>query len=176
MQGQLMAVRHGWRWLSAGQILRDTRNPKIYKFMRAGKMIPHKIMNEIMFSEIDKVKTSEEERKHVLDGYPREVEQAKALVKHEINHCGKPQIDIVIVLNMTKKEILKRLSLRGRLEDNIETIENRLKLYTDQTDPLLDYFKEINIPIEYIDGVGTVGEIHDRVQESLEKHKIVGEF
>jgi adenylate kinase len=176
MQGQLMAMRHGWRWLSAGQLLRDTHDPKIYKYMRAGKMIPHKITNKIIFDEIDKVGTSGEERRHILDGYPRDVEQAKALVGHEINHCGKPQIDIIIVIDMTKKEILKRLSLRGRLEDNIETIENRLKLYAQQTAPMLEYFKELGVPIERVNGVGTVGEVHDRIQKVLEEKKIVGAF
>ena len=176
MQGQLMAARHGWRWISAGQLLRDTHDPKIYKYMRTGRMIPHKLMNQIMFSEIDKVGTSGEERRHILDGYPREVEQAKALVKHEIEHCGKPQIDIVIVIDMTKKEILKRLSLRGRMEDDEKTIKNRLELYDEQIKPMIEYFKEIGIPIEHVNGVGTVGQVHDRIQEILESKMIVGAF
>lgn len=176
MQGQLMAVRHGWRWLSAGQLLRDTRDPKIYKYMRSGKMLPHKISNKIMFAEIDKVKTSGEERKHILDGYPRDIEQAKALVEHEINHCGKPQIDAVIVINVTEKEIFKRLLLRGRMEDSQATITYRLKLYAEQTEPILDYFRSINVPIDHINGVGTVGEVHDRIQKVLEVRNVVGEF
>lgn len=176
MQAQLMAVRHDWRWLSAGQLLRDTRDPKIYKYMRAGKMLPHKIMNKIMFNEIDKTKTSSEERKHILDGYPREVAQVKALVQHEINHCGKHQIDIVIVIDMTKTEIMKRLLLRGRLEDDNETIEHRLELYAEQTKPILEYFTEIGVPIEHINGVGKVGEVHDRIETVLEDYKIVGAF
>jgi len=176
MQAQLMAVRHGWRWLSAGQLLRDTRDPKIYKYMRAGKMLPHKIVDKIMFAEIDKTKTSEEERKHILDGYPRDVDQAKALVKHEINHCGKPQIDIIIVIDMTTAEIMKRLSLRGRLEDDTDTIKQRLKLYIEQTAPILEYFKEIGVPIERVNGVGKVGAVHDRIEKVLEDKKIVGAF
>ena len=39
--------------------------------------------------------------------------------------------------------------------------------------PLLDYFNEIGVPIEHIDGVGTVGEVHDRIETELVAQGIV---
>lgn len=172
----MLAARHGWRWLSAGQLLRDTHDPKIYKYQLAGELVPNKLVDQIVFHELDRTKTSGEERRHILDGYPRELSQAKALVEHEIDHTGKPQIDIVIVFQMTKTEIMKRLKLRGRMEDDEATIKHRLEVYIEETRPILEYFKSQNVPVEKINGVGTVGEIHDRIETILEQRGVVGAF
>ena len=176
VQGQLLAARHGWRWISAGQLLRDSHDPRVYKYMLKGKLAPNKFTNQLVFDEIDKVRTSGEERKHILDGFPRDLSQAKALVEHEIEHTGKPMIDIVIVINMTNAEVLRRLKIRGRMEDNPETIAYRLKTFHEQVEPVVEYLASLNVPIEHVDGVGTVGEVHDRIEKVLEAHGVVGAF
>jgi len=62
------------------------------------------------------------------------------------------------------------------MEDDEKTIKNRLELYDEQIKPMIEYFKEIGIPIEHVNGVGTVGQVHDRIQEILESKMIVGAF
>lgn len=176
MQAQLMAVRHGWRWLSAGQLLRDTHDPEIYKYLRAGELVPNDLIDQAIFRELAKTGSTGAERRHILDGYPRELAQAKNLVEHEIQRNGKPQIDAVIVIAVTEAEIMKRLDLRGRMEDNVETIKHRLEVYAAQTQPILDYFDELGVPIEEIDGVGTVGKVHDRIEAALERAGVVEAF
>ena len=138
--------------------------------------MPSKLVDEVVFCELNKTRTSEEERKHILDGYPRDAEQAKSLVKHEMNRCGKTQIDVVIVMDITKSEILKRLSLRGRMEDNPETISYRMKVYEDMIALITGYFDSINVSVVHVNGVGSVGEVHDRIEKVLEELKIVGDF
>ena len=39
VQGQMLAARNGWRWLSAGQLLRDTRDPELFAQMRTGGLV-----------------------------------------------------------------------------------------------------------------------------------------
>lgn len=174
VQGQLMAVRHGWRWISAGQLLRDTRNPAVYEYLEKGQLVPPKYVDELIFKAIDDVRNDDEIERVILDGYPRTADQAKALVDHSRKHGA--EISIAIVLNVSRDEVLKRLHLRGRMEDNPETIAKRLSQYTADTQPVLDYLATQNVPVVKIDGVGTVGEVHDRIEKVLEDHKTVGEF
>ena len=48
VQGQMLAARNGWRWLSAGQLLRDTRDPELFAQMRTGGLVdPEKVNKTI---------------------------------------------------------------------------------------------------------------------------------
>jgi adenylate kinase len=57
-------------------------------------------------------------------------------------------------------------ALYQRNDDNPETVETRLKVYENQTAPLVDYYRERGL-LRDIDGVGTVAEIHKRVAQAL---------
>lgn len=48
VQGQILAARHGWRWLSSGQLLRDSRDPEIVEIMRSGALVGNKQINEVV--------------------------------------------------------------------------------------------------------------------------------
>ena len=63
-------------------------------------------------------------------------------------------------------------AVRGRGEDSPETIEKRLQIHRGEIYPLLNLFNELHVPIEHIDGVGTVGEVHDRIEAELVAHGI----
>ncbi|MDR1196787.1 MAG: nucleoside monophosphate kinase [Candidatus Nomurabacteria bacterium] len=176
VQGQMLADRHGWVWISAGNLLREVNDPAINQMMLKGIMIPHDTINKLVFERIAKSKTASEERKFILDGYPREAEQAATLTKFEFDRTGREPIDIVIDLRITKEEIAKRLSLRGRAEDSPKVIADRLKLHDKQTKEIKDYYSALNVPIVTIDGVGTVGEVHDRIEKVLEDRQVLGAF
>ncbi|MDR0955740.1 MAG: nucleoside monophosphate kinase [Candidatus Nomurabacteria bacterium] len=173
LQGQMLAARHGWRWLSSGQIFRDQADAKLLDFLKTGELIPDELTNQTIFAAIDKAHTDGEVGGVILDGYPRTIPQAEALTRHETEKCGRPNIDICFVLNVPKSELLKRLSKRGRLEDEPAAIDRRLQIHRGEIYPLLNYYNELNVPIAHIDGVGTVGEVHDRIEAELEAYKIV---
>lgn len=162
VQGQILAARFGWRWLSAGQLLRDTHDPELIAEMQTGKLLDHDKVNAIIgdallrATNIDSV---------ILDGFPRAVEQAKWLVENQPTH-GR-SISLVVVLEVPRDELLKRLDLRGRPDDTPETIDERLKIYRQEIYPLLTYMTEQNVPIVHIDGEGTVGVVHDRIVDEL---------
>ena len=48
VQGQMLAARHGWRWLSAGQLLRDTHDIELIKEMQTGSLVDPKKVNKLM--------------------------------------------------------------------------------------------------------------------------------
>lgn len=165
VQGQILAARNGWRWLSAGQLLRDTRDIELFKEMQTGKLVDPEKVSQLMG---DAVKRSANIDRVILDGYPREMSQAKWLIENKSHH-GR-DIKLVIVLEVPKSELLNRLEVRGRADDTPDAIDERLKIYRTEIYPILTYLTEQNINIVHIDGVGTVGQVHDRIMEELEAH------
>jgi len=167
VQGQILAARNGWRWLSAGQLLRDTRDIELIKEMQTGKLVDPQKVNRLMS---DAIKRSHNVDNVILDGYPREISQAKWLVENGSDH-GR-DIKLVIVLEVPKSELLKRLEVRGRVDDTPEAIDERLKIYRTEMYPILTYLTEQGVNIVHIDGVGTVGQVHDRIMEEMEAHEL----
>ena len=69
VQGQMLAARNGWRWLNAGQLLRDTRDPELFAQMRTGGLVDPEKVNKLIgealdrAKDIDRVLTRSEERR-----------------------------------------------------------------------------------------------------------------
>lgn len=163
VQGQILAARHGWRWLSTGQLLRDTHDPELLKKMASGELIGDETANKVVqqallrSSDIDHV---------ILDGYPRELSQSEWLDSILPEH--QRSIKLVVVLEVPESEIVRRLRLRGRADDTPEAIKERLHTFRDKIYPILDHMNQQKIRIAHIDGTGTVGQVHDRIEAELE--------
>lgn len=168
IQGQLLATRHNWRWLSAGQLLRDTHDPELMKIMSEGKLAPVDTVNAIVG---DALRRSKDVDHVILDGFPREERQAEWLIKNQEEH--ERAIQLVVVLTVGRDEIHARLRLRGRLDDKPDVIDDRLEQYAGQTGKVLDLFTKHNIKIELVDGGGAIGAVHDRIEAVLEADGIV---
>ena len=92
----------------------------------------------------ERMKQPDAQKGYVFDGFPRNVEQAKAMENKGIEY------DHVINLVVSEEEVIKRLTARGRADDKPEIIKNRIKVYHRETAPLLTYYKNeiINIKAE----------------------------
>jgi adenylate kinase len=165
VQGQILSARHGWRWLSAGQLLRDSRDPELLEQMRLGRLVDAHKVNAVMQEALDRAKDVD---KVILDGFPRQLEQAEWLIATEPKH--QRSISLVVVLEVPKTELLQRLKLRGRPDDEPDVIEDRLQIYRQQIYPILTYFNQQKVPIAHIDGTGTVGQVHDRIEQELSSY------
>lgn len=168
VQGQILAARHGWRWLSAGQLLRDTHDIELIREMQTGQLVSSDRVNQLMGEAFARAKDID----HViLDGYPRELSQAQWLVESQPEH--QRSINLVIVLEVPRAELLRRLVVRGRVDDTPDAIDERLKIYRSEIYPILTYFTEQGIRITHLDGTGTVGQVHDKIMEELAACKLV---
>lgn len=168
VQGQILAARHGWRWLSAGQLLRDTHNIELMKQMQTGGLVKPELVNEIMH---DALMRAQDIDHVILDGFPRQLLQAEWLIASQPKH--QRSIGLVVVLEVPKNELIRRLQLRGRVDDTPEAIEERLNIFRKEIYPILTYFNEQKIHIAHIDGTGTVGQVHDRIEAELEVCSLV---
>lgn len=168
IQGQILAARYDWRWLSAGQLLRDMRDPSVAKQMAGGDLVDANLVNRVVSNSL----ASSKDVGHViLDGYPRELPQAKWLIESQSDH-GRA-ISMIIVLEVPEDELYRRLKVRGRADDTKSAAQERLKIYKQKIHPIIDYFRELKVPIVHINGVGTVGEVHDRIVSELEQCSLV---
>ena len=100
----------------------------------------------------------------ILDGYPRSVEQAKAL--HEMLERRGTDIDAVVEFRVSEDELFERLKGRGRADDTEDVIRNRMKVYRDETAPLLEYYSD---ELKTVDAVGSVDEVFARALHALGK-------
>jgi len=162
VQGQLLAARMNWRWLSAGQVLRDSHDMAIQKELTSGQLVAHDTVTKVMGEAISRATNVD---RLILDGFPRKLEQAQWLIDSQPEHNR--AVAMVIVLEVPRDELLKRLEIRGRADDTPEAIDQRLTIYRQEMYPILNFFTEQNIPIAHIEGVGTVGQVHDRIVAEL---------
>jgi adenylate kinase len=162
VQGQMLAARHGWRWLSAGQLLRDTHDLELIKEMQTGGLVNPEKVNLLMGEALERAKSID---RVILDGFPRQLVQAHWLIESQAQH--QRSISLVVVLEVPRSELLKRLEVRGRVDDTPEAIDERLRIYRTEMYPILSYFTEQGVNIVHIDGTGTVGQVHDRIMEEM---------
>ena len=100
----------------------------------------------------------------ILDGYPRNSAQAGAL-DELLARLGQP-VDIAVLLDVDPELLIARIAGRaqaeGRSDDSPETVRNRLRVYTEQTAPVIDFYDAAG-KLARIDGVGSMDEITARV-------------
>lgn len=100
----------------------------------------------------------------ILDGYPRNSAQAKAL-ETLLARLEQP-VDLAVLLDVDVELLISRLAGRaqaeGRSDDSPETVRNRLRIYTEQTAPVIDFYDAAG-KLARIDGVGSMEDITARV-------------
>ncbi len=163
VQGQLLAARHGWRWLSSGQLLRDLHDPAMMAQLQTGELTDDDLVNQVI---ADALKRAKSIPHVIIDGFPRRLKQAKWLIDTQPDH--ERAIQLVIILEVPRSELIRRLKLRGRVDDTEATINERMQIYRKEIYPILTYLTEQDIHIAHIDGSGTVGQVHDRIEAELE--------
>jgi adenylate kinase len=167
-QAVRIAEKYGVPHISTGDILRaavreGTELGKLAKsYMDRGELVPDEVIIGIIRERLSQEDVRE--KGFILDGFPRTLKQAEALDRM-LQELNMP-LDKVIYLNVDDEEIVKRLLARGRADDTEEVIRNRLKVYREQTAPLIDYYSEKCLLVE-VYGVGAIDEITKKIEEAL---------
>lgn len=163
---------YGLYHISTGELLRDhiARDTELGRiadsFISKGQLIPDQLMIDILSQTLDE--NPETANGVIFDGFPRTIDQAKALKVMLAKRNAK--VNAVIGLEVPDEELVDRLLKRGlesgRSDDNLETIGKRLKVYNEQTVPLRDYY--ISEGKYYgIKGIGAVDDIFNAIKEQL---------
>jgi adenylate kinase len=106
----------------------------------------------------------------LLDGYPRNVDQARFL--DELLARDDRRLSCLVVLGLDYAEIKRRLGQRAeeeaRADDADEAvIQNRLDTYRSQSEPCIRYYRERGTTVHTVDGSGTRDDVTARILSAL---------
>ena len=171
-QAKVVAEHFGVPAISTGDIFRANVSDgtdlgrKAKEYMDAGEYVPDEVTNLMVRNRIDE---PDAEPGFLLDGYPRTLAQVEELDRM-IKFTGH-ELDAVVVLTVEREELVQRLMQRaetdGRSDDTEEVIRRRQEVYAEQTEPLIDVYRDRNLLIE-VDGMGEVDEVTKRIFTALE--------
>ncbi len=171
-QSDFIVKRYNLFHLSTGNLLRseiEKKSPlgeKISAIVNKGSLVSDDIVSTL----IKNIVTMSEYKKRIIfDGYPRNLSQVKILEK--ILSDDKQKIDLVLKLSVSletiKKRILERQTLEKRADDNEATAVKRYKTYEDSTEPVIEYYKKLNI-LKEIDGERSIDQINKEISDIID--------
>ena len=139
---------------------------KAKSIMEAGDLVPDDLIIDMVRAELEAHK--DDGVRALLDGFPRTPPQAAAL-DTLLQEYGAP-LTAAVLLEVDADELVSRLNQRaveeGRSDDDADTVRERMRIYREKTQPLLDYYEE-RTKLRRVNGVGTVEEVFARVTEVL---------
>jgi adenylate kinase len=174
---------------------------KAKEYMDRGDLVPDEVIIEVV---IDRIDRSEAEDGFLLDGFPRNPDQAQAL-DDELGRLGR-ELTAALLIEVDDDEVIRRLSGRrvcvknGHLyhvefdppknegvcdqdgskliqrdDDHPDTVKHRLDVYREQTSPLAELYEERGI-LRRFDGARTTGEVHDHIRATLATLRLESEL
>jgi len=164
-QASLISDSNAYLHLSTGELLRNeverqtTLGIQVKEIINKGELVDDELVLEIV-----KQNLAFSKKGWILDGYPRNISQADSLTK-VLEELNQP-LEKVFYLNLDEEKLVKRLINRGRTDDNEKIIRTRLDIYKETTQPLITYYKNLNI-LEYIDGDRDLKTISDDIKQKM---------
>lgn len=166
-QAQMLSEFTGLKHIASGNLFRDhlgrgtELGTKASKFMEKGLLVPDSITIKMVTEAIlDPSSLSG----FMLDGFPRNLAQAKSL--DDLLQDKNAAADLSLLIVVPETHLIQRMLSRGRPDDTIDTIKTRLKIFRRETEPLIDYYRD-KIRFEEIDGLGEIDEIQLRIRGAL---------
>ncbi len=191
-QATLISKELDIKHVSMGDVLRDIvknegeNHELIRSAMKKGDLIPDEINNKAVKDVLEKNKGGV-----ILDGYPRNTDQAQFLVENT-------KIDLVLALNISDDESVKRIGKRRictannkifiddkitqkdideceklggkiikREDDEPKSVLKRLNIYHEKTTPVLDVFKQKGVRVEEIPAEGSIQEVFIKINDVI---------
>jgi adenylate kinase len=172
-QGRLIASDHGLPHVATGDMLRtamaaDTElGRRVKPIYDSGGLVPDDLMIALI-----RERLAEDDARHgfVLDGFPRTMRQAEAL-EEMLREIGR-DLDVVLEFQVPdlvgRERMLKRAAEEGRTDDTPEAIEERLRLYHEETEPLIEYYRSRGNLVG-IHADQPVDRVFSEIQQTLEQ-------
>jgi adenylate kinase len=164
-QAVLLSEKLGVPHISTGDLFRANIGQETplgleaKQYLDAGDLVPSEITNRMVEA---RVAEPDAANGFVLDGFPRTVDQADAL--EDILAALNTKLDAVLCFVVAEDVVVDRMLSRGRADDSEDVIRNRLKVYRDETAPLLDHYDGLVVTV---DGVGGIDEVNARALRAL---------
>ena len=172
-QSELIIEKYGLHHISTGEILRKEIEAKselgiiAEQYISKGQLVPDQLVIDIFADLIDKNK--ENTKGYIFDGFPRTLSQVKALddMLRDRNTAVAAAFNLAVDEEELINRLLKRGEESGRSDDNLETIQSRLNVYKEQTEPLKDYYKRTG-KLFKIKGAASINDVFERITEVID--------
>ncbi len=170
-QAQVLCKRCGVPHISTGDILRASvkakteLGKKAEGFMSAGELVPDELILGLIRERLSQTDTA---NGWLLDGFPRNVEQAKFL--NELLEEIKQSCEHVINLEVPDEVLVSRLLDRGRNDDKEDVIRNRLVVYREQTEPLIELYTGLGQLVS-VDGNQEMEQVSEALDSIVQRDK-----
>jgi adenylate kinase len=169
-QSELLIRQFGLSHISTGDVLRKEIADKTVlggiakSHINKGELVPDNLIIDMLAKVLD---NQPQGAGVIFDGFPRTLEQGKAL--NEMLAERNTELSIVINLTVAEDELIHRLLKRGKIsgrsDDNLETITARLNVYKTQTSPLVDFYQREGKLVE----VAAKGRLIEEIYADVEK-------
>jgi adenylate kinase len=169
-QGLRLAKHFNTQHLSTGQLFRDSAEVGVAAgleakaFMDRGELVPDEIVVAVVEERFSN--PSEVEPGFVLDGFPRTANQAGELDR--ILGTNHP-LDVVVDLDVPTEMAIERLLGRKREDDTEESIQRRLELYEQETEPLISLYRDRGL-LARVNGVGDEDVVYQRLLHAIDEN------
>lgn len=170
-QAKLLVEKLGIPQISTGDMLRAAVAAESEVGVRAKATMDRGdlVSDEIVIAVADERLSQDDARKgFVLDGFPRTTPQAEALdgILERLGHPLERCVALVVEEDELVSRLLKRAEIEGRADDNETAIRNRMKVYRDETAPLVAYYRERGLLAE-VAALGTIDAVAARIAKVL---------
>ena len=194
-QAEIIQREQGIANVSTGAMMREVSRAeselgrKVQEYLSSGRLVPDNIIIEMLVETISK---NDCENGFLLDGFPRNLDQAKALEEAEV------EINLILFLKISEKEIIERMSGRRvhlpsgrsyhvvynppkvegkddltgeiliqREDDHPDVIKKRLQVYYEETEPLLSFYRQKDISFYEIAASKTLEEVTEDIGKGI---------
>lgn len=166
-QAERLAEELGIPAISTGEMLRAAVSAgtelgdRVQGVMERGELVSDELMAEVVR---DRLAQPDAEKGFLLDGYPRTASQAETL--DEILEEREGDLDHVVYLEVPEDELVRRMLDRGRDDDTEDAVRERLRVYGEQTEPLVELYRERGL-LRTIDGHQTMDQVEESILEAV---------
>tara|TARA_A100001388_G_scaffold134391_1_gene99555 strand:- start:939 stop:1574 length:636 start_codon:yes stop_codon:yes gene_type:complete len=194
-QAEIIQREQGIANVSTGAMMREVSRAesdlgrKVQEHLSSGRLVPDNIIIEML---VERISQNDCENGFLLDGFPRNLDQAKALEEAEV------EINLILFLKISEKEIIERMSGRRvhlpsgrsyhvvynppkvegkddltgeiliqREDDHPDVIKKRLQVYYEETEPLLSFYRQKDISFYEIDASKTLEEVTEDIRKVI---------
>lgn len=172
-QASRISATYGVAHIATGDMLRlaiadgTDLGRRIAPIYDRGELVPDELMIELIR---ERLRADDTVEGFVLDGFPRTMAQARAL-DAMLAGLGR-ELSVVFALQVSDEvcveRLLRRAELEGRPDDTEEAILRRLRLYHEETEPLVEYYRAQGHLVG-IHADRTVDEVFEEIQQTLEE-------
>lgn len=145
--------------ISTGEMLRQAvaagseLGRRVDSIMKAGELVDDATMAEVVRERLSRPDAA---RGFLLDGYPRTLPQAETL-RGILVHRGE-SLDAAISIEVEEARLVERALGRGRADDREEVLRERLRVYREKTEPLIEYYEGLGL-LRRVDGDQPITEV-----------------